>query len=38
MGEPSEPDLITRVIDQLILPAATCGQTTPETSNEKEDS
>lgn len=40
MGEAPDPDTITRVIDQIILPAATRGSATPHdshTESEKED-
>jgi AcrR family transcriptional regulator len=33
MGEQPDTDLITNVIDQIILPAATCGSVTPEDSH-----
>jgi AcrR family transcriptional regulator len=39
MGEVPDADLITRVIDQILLPAATCGPAdqTTQTQKEKED-
>ena len=37
MGEPPDADVITRVIDQIILPAATRGPARPlPTANEKD--
>ena len=44
MGEQPDAELISRVIDQIILPAATCGSANPylpdhtRNPNEKEDS
>ena len=37
MGEQPDPDLITRVIDQIILPAATCGPVPHPESHEEEE-